>query len=138
MLHKDTFKEKIVFHLKNFSNENKPLNSEYFYKELIEALDGITDINDRQDRKRSFQRLLASAIQEIITDQLTYKQFVVCSCNEGYYIPKTEAGFIKGRGYLISKIDEVQQRIRFIDEMRKKHVYGDISVPDDMFSAGLV
>ncbi len=111
----NSLKGKVYFHLINFSSENKPLGSGYFY-------DHIADPSI--ETKRDFQRKLAAVVSEIFEDQKIYKEFVVCSCNEGYFIPKTEQGFLKGKGYLISKIDEVQEKIRFIDEMRLLNIYG--------------
>jgi hypothetical protein len=121
MLTKDKFKEQIVYHLRNFSSEDKPLGSEYFFDRL-EGYNGNKP-DEKKTKLRDFQRQLAERVQEIIKDQMTYKEFVICSCNEGYYIPKTEEGYLKGRRYLYSKIDEVHQRIKFIDEMRVKKVY---------------
>lgn len=125
MIEMDDFKNKIVYHLKTFSSEKKPLSSRYFYEQL-----GIDDAITMRD----FQRMLADTIAEIIADQYIHKDYVVCSCNEGYFIPKTEEGFLKGRNYLITKIDEVQQRIRFIDTMRIKKVYKRSDTSADIFS----
>lgn len=126
-LNKDELKEKVFFHLINFSSEKKPLSSEYFYKNLCSA-DEISF--------KPFQRILADVVGQIIVDQMTYQDYAVCSCNEGYFIPRTEEGFQIGKRYLASKIDEVQQRIRFIDQMRLKKVYGT-NANADIFSQGV-
>ncbi len=117
-------KEKIIFHLRNFSNEKKPLSARYFYDQL----------GDEGESLRDFQRKLASIISEIIIDQMTYKNIAICSCNDGYFIPKTEEGYLRGIYYLHSKIDEVQQRIRFLDEMRRSSVNKELASQPDIFS----
>lgn len=116
-------KQKIIYHLKTFSNEDRPLGASYFYDEYAEPNESLRD----------FQRNLAKLINEIIRDQMVYREFVICSCNDGYYIPRTEEGYIKGIKYLHSKIDEVLERIRFIEDMRLVYVYGD-NKQDDIFS----
>ena len=118
-------KTNILYHLKTYSNENKPLSAKYFYDEYAGPNESLRD----------FQRRLAYLINEIIEDQQVYKEFVICSCNDGYYIPKSEEGYLKGINYLKSKIDEVYQRIKFIDEMRIKFVYKNkVDQTDDIFS----
>lgn len=125
-------KNKVVFHLKNFSSEDKPISSEEFFKKLGEYRTYQYYAENNLKEKafavwKDFQRELAKVINEIIVDQMTYKEFVVCSCNEGYFIPKTEDGYLKGKKYLQSKIADPLRRIAFIDEMRVKSVYGDKS-----------
>lgn len=125
MIDRNDLKIKVVYHLKNFSSDKKALSSKYFHDQL--AVQDLISL-------REFQRLLADIISEINIDQMTYEEFVVCSCNDGYFIPRTEEGYLKGRNYLESKIDEVQQRIRWIDQMRLKLIYGKSRIGADLFS----
>lgn len=136
----DSLKGKVYFHLINFSSENKPLNSQYFFDRLERVpQDNLLTSDELKVKLKDFQRRLAQVISEINEDQInTYHEFVICSCNEGYFIPKTEQGFFKGRNYLMSKIDEQLARVKYIDKMRLQFIYGkDYTVDTDIFSQTL-
>lgn len=126
-------KDNVYFYLVN-DGKKRWLDSRFFYNALVERCD-FNNANDLQKLK-SFQRALASIIQEINTDQTTYKKFVIVSCDDGYKIPLTEEEFRRGYNYIYSKIDEPLQRMRFIDEMRRKFIYGsDVEqTEEDIFS----
>jgi hypothetical protein len=134
MLKKDELKEKVHFHLINFS-KTKWLSSEYFFEQLEEKFnrDDRELYKEQLIRFKHFQRELADAIQSIFIDQMTYKQFLVISSNKGYKIATNEEECLHGKNYLYSKIDEQLQRIKFIDVFRLEKFAGK-NKEQDIFS----
>lgn len=134
MLKRDELKEKVIFHLKNFG-KTKWLSSEYFFEALEEKFvpDDKSLFAEQRKRFKAFQRELADVVQEIFVDQMNYNQFLVISSNKGYKIALTEDECMIGRNYLKSKVDEVLERIKFIDTYRVGK-YGGKDKTKDLFA----
>ena len=134
MFKKDDLKDKVHYHLINYSKK-KWLSSEYFFEALVEKLNREDEevYKEQLVRFKSFQRELAESIQLIFIDQMTYKQFLVISSNNGYKIATTEEECFYGRNYLLSKIDEPLQRVKFIDSWRLEK-FGGKNKEQDIFS----
>jgi hypothetical protein len=117
-------KDNVVYHLKTFSSGKKKLSSLYFFEHYgeyrkYESLREAGKDLEAGNMLKNFQRRLNSLVNEIIQDQKTYKQFIILSDTEGYWIPKTEEEYHDGISYLYKKEEALRERRKFIDEIRR-------------------
>ncbi len=114
-------KENVMFHLVNFS-KTKWLSSEYFCENLVLPIDKTTP--DGRKLLEKVQRELAIIIGELIADMKTLQdKRRIVSCGEGYKIATTPEEFQIGKKYLFSKVEDVLNRINWIDEGYKEFVH---------------
>jgi hypothetical protein len=118
-------KEKVVFNLKNFSNGNKHLDSLFFferygdYQKYTALRENGKDL-EAGNTLKTFQRRLNQIVNEIIEEQKIYKEFVILSGDNGYWIPQSEEEYFEGENYLYQKENALRKKRLFIDEIRIK------------------
>lgn len=114
MDHERLTKDNVWYHLLNFS-KNRWLSSDYFFQNLVAPIDKSSPEGRKELEKA--QRELAKVIAELICDLRTLKDTKrIVSSGEGYKIANSPEEVLIGKKYLYSKIDEVLQRIKWLED----------------------
>lgn len=95
--------DNILKDLINFSDYNRELDSNYFQDKYSPHTG-----NEEEDKKnRISKREITLVIVELVE---TCDEFMICSNERGYYIPKTEEGARHGLNFIASRENKLRER----------------------------